>query len=192
MGTQQMGFGSRLGMALKVLFDGDYASQLAEAARATAPEERDPAQLPAAGEDAQPAESAASAPAEVVDHGAGALQLLALLQREGRLVDFLHEDVSSFSDEEVGGAARVVHEGCGKVLAQYVVVEPLRNETEGGPITVEPGFDPQHFRLTGDVKGEPPYLGVLAHPGWRALEVKLPQLQADHDPNIVAPAEVEL
>lgn len=132
---------------------------------------------------------------EVVLREAGpeaALQLLALLQREGRFVDFVQEDMSSFSDAEIGGAARVVHDGCKKALDEHFPLEPVRSEAEGAAITVEKGFDAARLRLTGNVAGEPPYRGTLAHRGWRVTDVKLPKMAEGHDPKIVAPAEVEL
>lgn len=121
-----------------------------------------------------------------------ALQLLSLLQREGRLVDFLEEDVASFSDAQVGAAARVVHEGCRKALREHVPMEPVRSEDEGTKLTLEKGYDPKAIRLTGNVTGEPPFRGTLAHRGWRASEVKLPKMAEGHDPRVIAPAEVEL
>jgi hypothetical protein len=124
--------------------------------------------------------------------GGAALHLLAILQREGRFVDFLQEDISSFADEDVGGAARVVHDGCRKALAEYLSVEPLRTEGEGARITVEKGFDPSAIRLTGNVTGEPPFNGALRHHGWRVAEVKLPPPPAGQDLSVIAPAEVEL
>jgi hypothetical protein len=121
-----------------------------------------------------------------------ALQLLALLQREGRFVDFLEEDVQSFSDAQIGAAARVVHEGVKRALAEHLPMEPVRIEAEGTRITLEKGFDAARVRLTGKVTGEPPYAGTLAHRGWRVTEVKLPKMAAGHDPTVIAPAEVEL
>ena len=126
------------------------------------------------------------------NESASALHLLAILQREGRLVDFLQEDISSYSDSEVGGAARLVHDGCRQVLSEYVALEPLRSEGEGARITVEPGFDPAAVRLTGQVTGQPPFSGALRHHGWKATHVKLPEQPNNVDPSIVAPAEVEL
>lgn len=122
----------------------------------------------------------------------GALQLLALLQREGRFVDFVEEDVSSFGDAQIGAAARVVHEGCRKALREHLPVEPVRSEEEGSKIRLEKGFDAARVRLTGNVTGEPPYVGTLVHRGWRVREVKLPKMTEGHDASIVAPAEVEL
>jgi hypothetical protein len=118
--------------------------------------------------------------------------VLAALQREGRLIDFLEQEVTGFSDEDIGAAARVVHSGCRKVLQQYFVLEPALPEAEGATLTVPPGFDAQRIRLTGSVTGKPPFKGTLKHHGWIAKETRLPSLQADLDPRVVAPAEVEL
>jgi hypothetical protein len=104
----------------------------------------------------------------------------------------LQEDVAGFPDADVGAAARVVHEGCRRALKDYVVLEPVRSEAEGAAITLERGFDAARNRVTGNVVGEPPFKGRLAHHGWLVRELKLPALQAGHDPKIVAPAEVEL
>ena len=120
------------------------------------------------------------------------LQVLAILQREGRLIDFLQEDVTSFSDEEVGAAARVVHEGCKRGLKSHVVFEPVRTEEEGTPIELAEGFDAHRLRLTGNVVGSPPFKGRLAHHGWQVKDLQLPTLSDDHDPRILAPAEIEL
>jgi len=121
-----------------------------------------------------------------------ALQLLSLLQREGRFIDFLEEDVSSFSDAQIGAAARVVHTQCRAALREHIPLEPVRAEEEGAKITLEKGFDAQKMRLAGNVSGEPPYTGQLSHRGWKAREVKLPKMAEGHDATIVAPAEIEL
>jgi hypothetical protein len=122
---------------------------------------------------------------------ASALAMLALLQREGRLIDFLREDVAGFSDAEVGAAARVVHAGSRKVLQQYLALDPVLAEAEGANVTVPPGFDARRIRLTGNVTGQPPFRGTLKHHGWVATAVKLPPVPA-LDPRVIAPAEVEL
>lgn len=123
---------------------------------------------------------------------AAALQLLSLLQREARLVDFVQEDIAAYSDAEIGAAARVVHEGCRKVLREHVTLAPVRAESEGSRLTLAAGFDAAAVRLTGNVVGQAPFTGTLAHRGWRATEVRLPQLAEGHDARIVAQAEVEL
>lgn len=121
-----------------------------------------------------------------------ALQLLGMLQREARLIDFAMENLSSYSDAEIGAAARIVHEGCRKVLNEHFTIEPVRGETEGTPVTLEEGFDAASTRLTGNVIGKAPFRGRLSHRGWRASDVRLPQLTSQHDASIIAPAEVEL
>jgi hypothetical protein len=121
-----------------------------------------------------------------------ALQLLRLLQQEGRLVDFLQEDVSAYSDADIGGAARVVHEGCRKTLLEHLSIEPVRQEDEGVKITLPEGFDASEVRLTGNVVGEPPFSGTLMHRGWRVSGIKLPKLAQGHGVKVLAPAEVEL
>lgn len=121
-----------------------------------------------------------------------ALQLLALLQQEGRFVDFLEENVTAYSDAEIGGAARVVHEGCRKVIRDHLQIAPVREETEGARLTLPAGFDATAVRLTGNVVGQPPFTGTLMHRGWRVAEIKLPKLAEGHDVRVLAPAEVEL
>jgi hypothetical protein len=123
---------------------------------------------------------------------ASALYLLAMLQREGRLVDFLQEEVASFSDSEVGAAARIVHQGCRKVVQQYLALEPVLKDSEGARVSVPQGFDAQRIRLTGNVPGQPPFQGSLKHHGWATTHVKLPDVPAALDLRVIAPAEVEL
>ncbi len=124
--------------------------------------------------------------------GDDALQLLALLQREGRLVDFLEQDVATFSDGDIGAAARVVHEGCRKALRSLGTLVPVRSEEEGARITVAAGFAPDELKLTGNVHGTGPFSGVLRHRGWRAERFILPTVVRSHDATVLAPAEVEL
>ncbi len=121
-----------------------------------------------------------------------ALGLLALLQREGRLVDFLKQEIDAFPDADVGAAARVVHSGCRKALLGHFELSRIRTEPEGTAVTVPEGFDGRSIKLTGNVRGSAPYRGVLRHAGWRVDSVRLPALVAGYDAKIIAPAEVEL
>lgn len=121
-----------------------------------------------------------------------AVQLLALFQREGRLVDFLREDIAPYDDAQIGAAVRTIHQSCRQVLDEHLTLEPVLNGTEGDEVTVAKDFDPSAFRLTGNISGEPPFRGALRHPGWRATRVKLPDQPRGQDPKIVAPAEVEI
>lgn len=121
-----------------------------------------------------------------------ALQLLSLLQKEARFIDFMQEDLKGFADAEVGAAARVIHDGGQKVLSEYFTLVPVRTEEEESRLSIPAGFNPSEVRLTGNVVGEAPFNGTLIHRGWKVAEVKLPKLADGYDATIVAPAEVEL
>jgi Domain of unknown function (DUF2760) len=121
-----------------------------------------------------------------------ALQLLGLLQKEARFIDFIKEDITAYSDTDIGAAARVVHEGCNKALNEHFSLAPIRNEQEGSNITLAADFDAAAVRLTGNIVGSAPFIGTLIHRGWQVTEVRLPKLTQSHNPNIVAAAEIEL
>ena len=140
---------------------------------------------------AAPAPAPAAAPLREATPDA-ALQLLSLLQREARLIDFTQENLSAYADADIGAAARVVHEGCAKVLREHFTIEGIRSEAEGSRVTLQEGFDAAAVRLTGNVVGKAPFTGTLSHRGWRASSVRLPKLAEAHDAKILAPAEVEL
>jgi len=163
------------GVFFKYLFNRDFAGQVTAIARETAPAPTTP-----------PKPQLRDADRE------GALQLLGLLQQEGRFIDFVEENVAAYSDAQIGAAARVVHEGCRKVVHEHFQLEPVRAEEEGSPVTLEAGFDASAVRLTGNVVGEPPFRGTLTHRGWRATAVSLPKIAEGHDLSILAAAEVEL
>lgn len=119
------------------------------------------------------------------------LGLLAIFQREGRLVDFLEQDIDTFPDVEIGAAARVVHGGCRRALRAHFDLARVRPEAEGTTVTVL-GAEVREVKLTGNVQGSAPYTGVLRHAGWRALRTRMPELAAGHDASVVCQAEVEL
>jgi len=121
-----------------------------------------------------------------------AVQMLGLLQRDGRLVDFLEEDVSSYPDGQLGAAVRSIHTSCRQVLERYIKLEPILSSEEDQPVTVPVGFDLAAIKLVGNVTGEPPIRGLLRHRGWRVTEVTLPSLPQGSGRAIVAPAEVEV
>src|SRR6266436_1343557 len=121
-----------------------------------------------------------------------AVQMLALLQRDGRLIDFLAENISPYPDAQLGAAVRTIHEACRKVLEHYVKLEPILDSEEDQPVTVQGGFDPAAIKLLGNVTGEPPIRGVLRHKGWHVKEVNLPPLPQGSGRMVIAPAEVEL
>ena len=141
-----------------------------------------------------PAESLqpAAAPALKDARPDAALQLLALLQRDARLIDFVQEDLTGHADADIGVAARLVHEGCRKVLREHFTLVPVRAEAEGSRVVLDAGFDAAAVRLTGNVVGQAPFRGTLSHRGWRATEVRLPKTAAGHAADVLAQAEVEL
>lgn len=120
------------------------------------------------------------------------VHLLALMQREGRLVDFLFEDLGTYEDAQIGAAARSVHSGCRKILDRYLAIAPLLDEAEESPITIPPGFDPRSTTLTGNVTGEPPFSGLVRHRGWQVKRFNLPTLTGTEDAAVLAPAEIEI
>jgi hypothetical protein len=121
-----------------------------------------------------------------------ALQLLSLLQNEARFIDFIKEDIATFSDADIGVAARVVHEGCNKAINEHFTMAAIRTEQEGNKITLPVGFDAAAVRLTGNIVGAGPFTGTLIHKGWQVTRINLPKLTLGHNAAIVAPAEVEL
>jgi hypothetical protein len=121
------------------------------------------------------------------------LRVLAVLQRDGRLIDFLKEDLDLYSDAQVGAAVRDIHRGCRKSLNDYLTIEPIIDAAEEASVTVPTDFDPAAIRLVGNVNGSPPFQGVLKHHGWRVRSVHLPLLPAARDDkSVLSPAEVEL
>ncbi|HZT81849.1 MAG TPA: DUF2760 domain-containing protein [Gemmataceae bacterium] len=120
------------------------------------------------------------------------LRLLTVLQRDGRLLDFLLEDIQGYGDEQVGAAVRDIHRQCQSALKEHLVLEPVLTQPEGSDVEVPAGFDPSAIRLTGNVTGQPPFRGVLRHHGWRVKEMKLAPPPEGQDEFVVAPAEVEL
>ena len=120
------------------------------------------------------------------------LHLFALLQREGRLMDFLAEDLNQYEDDQIGSAVRAVHAGCLQVVKEYLDPQPVRDEAEGGNVRIEDDFDPGAVKLTGKVVGQPPFEGILRHKGWQVGKLKLPTLSGRQNAQIITPAEVEL
>jgi hypothetical protein len=182
-----LGFGKRISYATRCFFSvlsrGEVPGDIAAEVTGSAAPGRELAPPPAALAEAAPAE----------DSSDRAVQLLALLQRDGRLVDFLGEDLTPYQDAQVGAAVREVHANCRKALEQYVVLEPVLAGEEDRPVTVQEGFDPAAVRLVGNVTGHPPLRGLLRHRGWRVAKINLPSLPPKGTGRaVVAPAEVEI
>lgn len=121
------------------------------------------------------------------------LRILALLQRDGRLIDFLQEDIDGYTDPQIGAAARDIHRGCRKVLRDYLTIAPVLAKEEGDRVDVEAGFDASAVRLTGNVSGAGPFRGTLKHHGWKVTTAQLPNLPGlKAEGGVIAPAEVEI
>jgi hypothetical protein len=120
------------------------------------------------------------------------LRLLALLQREGRLLDFLLEDVQAYPDDQVGAAVRDIHRQCQAALKEHLTLEAVVPQHEGETADVPPGFDPSAIQLTGNVTGQPPFRGTVRHHGWRVKDLRLAPLPQGQDEFVLQPAEVEL
>jgi hypothetical protein len=138
---------------------------------------------------------AASAPAAPAapppDTGDRATQLLAILQRDGRLVDFLMEDLTAYQDAQIGAAVRDVHRGCREALEKYASLTPVLDLAEGSTVTVDRDSEAARVKVVGNAAGSPPYRGVLRHRGWEMSRLTLPPLPATGRA-VVAPAEVEV
>ena len=173
-----------------------FGKQLPSDAAKFLPEAERPKQLPPPEKEKPPVEKPAAPKVSVAQHHKeGALALLALLQREGRFVDFVRDPAmldASTTDEDIGAAVRAVHRGCLKVIEQYLSLEPVMPQDEEAKVSVPKGFDPSEIRLIGEAKGEAPFKGTLRHKGWRVVEAKLPTLAEGVDRTVIAPAEVEL
>lgn len=206
---------SRIGLAFSSFFRLLFGKKLAPAVAPFLPEELKQLPAPAAPARVEKVEKAEPVPAKAApdkpaaaerpaDEGKarksdpaaaqrdGALALLALLQRDGRLIDFLREPLDGFSDADIGAAARDVHRGCKKVLDQVFTLEAVLPGEDDARVTVPRGFDPAEVRIIGEARGEPPFTGALRHHGWRAERAQLPTLAEGIDRAIVAPAEVEV
>ena len=129
-------------------------------------------------------------PAPPRDDGDRAVQMLSLLQRDGRLIDFLMEDLAAYPDAQVGSAVRDVHAGCRAALQKYVTLAPVLDDEEGRPVTLERAADPARIKVIGNAASTP-VRGTLRHRGWEAAALHLPPLPGG-TVRTIAPAEVEV
>ena len=146
----------------------------------------------------EPPPAVVSAPAEVAPQPsadalaeAQVVQFLARLQEKARLVDFAMDDITPHSNEDIGAAARIVHQGCQEVLGDIFDLKVVHPGEEGESLRLSADFDRRAYRLVGKVPENPPFNGRVLHRGWKTEKIKLPQL-TDAGRDIVAPAEVEI
>ena len=170
----------------KTLFDRETATQVEQLFRhgtmpkVNAPDTTAPVAIPTKKPELKPSRS-------------DALTLLATLQREARLIDLVQEPLNQYSDQQVGAAARDVLTNCNSVLERLFAIQPVLGQSEGEGVEVPRGFEAAKYRLTGNVTGEPPFRGTLAHHGWKATKADIPEWTGSKEAAlIIAPAEVEL
>ena len=188
-------FLGRISLAVSTFFsilgDGEFAAGVLRLRNSgTAAASAAPAPTPAPA--AAPAPAPQPAPTLKEASPDAALQLLGLLQRDARFIDFVEEDIKAYSDADIGAAARLVHDGCRTTLREHFTIRPVRDEAEGSRVTLAEGFDATSIRLTGNVVGKAPFNGSISHRGWRVDDVRLPKLTDSHNAKVIAPAEVEL
>lgn len=147
---------------------------------------------------AKPARKQAETPKPVeVQTSDGALQILGILQRDARLLDFLMEDIGPFTDEQVGSAVRDVHAQCRESLAKYIKLAPVIDGVEGTFAKPESAGavakDPSAIRFVGNLPAQgKPNGGTLRHKGWRVDSASLPAIGSRQSVAILAPAELEV
>jgi hypothetical protein len=173
-------FGTRLKLAFSALFSILFRGELAERVLTTFARTPEPVTPPPA-----------PAPPPPPDPGHRAAQVLSLLQRDGRLIDFLMEDLTPYPDAQIGAAVRDVHRGSREALDRYFTLEPVVDDEEGRPVAIERSTDAARIKLVGNLAGQPPARGVLRHRGWEATRIELPPLPVSGR-NILAPAEIEI
>ncbi len=136
-------------------------------------------------------EQVSQPPDDMPDPETVVIQILGLFQKEGRLIDFLQEDLDKYDDAQIGASVREVHRGCRQVLDQILGLAPVLGAEEGADVEIDE-VDPVRIKLVGNVKGKPPFKGVLMHCGWRCAKIHLPKWQSKDKVDVLAPAEVEI
>ncbi len=172
----------RLSLAWQILTNGTMAERVASLLAAP------PAALPAAPVTAPAPAPVAPAPKPT---RSDALSLLASLQREGRLLDFLKEPIDAYSDAQIGAAVRDIHRDCGAVLERQFAIRPVLDTPEGSSVALA-NEQPHRIRRTGKVDSAAS-TGTLVHNGWMATKCDIPVWAGDKEAaNILVQAEVEL
>jgi len=138
----------RLGLALKAFFralrDRTFAEQLDRLLQGQTLALSTTTEVPLA--DRLRADMVAQTPTR-----SDALTLLATLQRDARLIDFLMEDLAGYEDAHIGAAARDVHRACAAALERMFELRPLRYQEEGARVEIVAGYDPVQVTLKGNV-----------------------------------------
>lgn len=195
---------ARLALAIRMFFrvlrDADLARRVAEllaiSPGASSPAASPPGATPQ-GRDRQNRAKEPGEPRQKPRHPKeqrnDALNLLAMLQREARFVDFVQEPIDAYSDEQIGAAARDVHRDCAVVLNRVFGLRRLTSDEEGAAMEIPSEFNPGRIRLTGTPASQSPMRGTVRHHGWEATRCELPAWSGSAGAaHVVAPVEVEL
>jgi Domain of unknown function (DUF2760) len=183
-----------IGLAFRVFFKTMFNAEIAQRVRSLLRAEA----LPRITADEKPKQGeydskTSQAPVEPPPKRSDAITLLAALQREARLVDLVQQPLAQFTDEQIGAAARGVLRDSAAVLARFFALKSVLPENEGDQVQVSAGYDPGRYKLSGNVSGNPPYTGKLAHTGWEATAINLPTWTGHKtSANVIAPAEIEI
>lgn len=179
---------SRIGVAFAAffqsLFDAKSAQRIAEALENPAHKRpTTPAAIPAP----------APKPTPPAPTRSDAITLLALLQREARLVDLVQQPLTGFTDDQIGAAARDVLTNTATVLKRVLDIAPASSEDEGASITIPADYDAGATTLSGNVPSTGPYNGKIVHAGWKAKKCDLPAWTGGKAAAmVIAPVEVEV
>ena len=168
----------------KLLFDSELSQSFDEmVASGSAPKLESKPPTPAPAASTKPASPARS----------DAISLIAALQREARLLDIVTESLDGYTDAQIGAAAKEVLRDTGAVLDRMFGLQPLTKLDDGATLETPAKFDAAEYRLTGNVSGEAPFSGTVAHHGWKATKCDVPKWTGEKSSAlIIAPIELEI
>ena len=118
-----------------------------------------------------------------------ALTLLAVMQKESRILDLIFDDLDGYSDEQIGGASRQVLRDLRDCLDSHVKIESLVDKQEGDVVQIPDAASPIRWKVIGDASAQS---GTLTHAGYVAKKVALPEWTGtEENASVIAPAEVD-
>ena len=173
----------RFALAWRCLISGEFAAKVTSMLESPPPMAIQEPNKPAPAKPVSPPKAARS----------DAVSLLASLQREGRLIDFLKEPIDGYSDAQIGAAIRDIHRDCGSVLERQFAIRPVLEQAEGSNVPLGARALAGRIKLSGKVGDGSPSSGTMVHHGWQASKCDVPVWTGDADTaSLIAPAEVEV
>jgi hypothetical protein len=182
-----------LGTAFRAFFAALFNRNVAEQIQSVLDHPPTPALESHAPKSPQDPQAAAPSAATVTKPAApsrsDAITLLAALQREARLIDLIQENLSAYSDAQVGAAARPCLTQCAATLNRLISIKPLIAAADGDLVKVPENATPSRYTWIGEGSGTE---GKLIHHGWEAAKTELPQWTgASEDAHVIAPAQIK-